>query len=126
MQAMQTAGASAGMVDWVRLLLTDTRAVADVQGCLSQSAVWHAGVRQSCPLSPLLYLFIAEALSMWLRQLQDVGVTFDGDRYTSTQYADDTKVYLPSLQEPVVMRLMAHLARYGEATGQLVNAGKSV
>lgn len=126
MQAMQTAGASAGMVDWVRLLLTDTRAVADVQGCLSQSALWHAGVRQGCPLSPLLYLFIAEALSMWLRQLQDVGVTVDGDRYTSTQYADDTKVYLPSLQEPVVTQLMAHLARYGEATGQLVNAGKSV
>ena len=54
------------MVSWVGLLLRDTKAVVAVRGAVSQPASWQAGVRQGCPLSPLLYLFPADALARWL------------------------------------------------------------
>ena len=36
-----------------------------VNGFKSQQHTFHAGVRQGCPLSPRLYLFVAQALLCW-------------------------------------------------------------
>jgi hypothetical protein len=56
---MAEMGASPGMVAWARLLLCDTRASTHANGTESRTMLWHEGVRQGCPLSPLLYLFVA-------------------------------------------------------------------
>ena len=56
-------GASFGMINLARLLLHDTRATTHVNGVNSTPRVWHSGVRQGCPLSPLLYLVMAQALT---------------------------------------------------------------
>ena len=125
LQAMQAHGASEGMVRWVSLLLSDTRAAACVDGQESLPAVWHAGVRQGCPLSPLLYLFVAEALACWLRQAPQLGIDIGGTRYVSAHYADDAKVFLASLQQGLVDSLLQHLQVFAAASGQQVHAGKS-
>eukprot|EP00887_Chlorella_sp_A99_P005770 scaffold1.g5770.t1 len=54
--AAERLGLGAGFVRWARLLLTDTRAWARVGGCTSPAEAFEAGVRQGCPLAPLLYL----------------------------------------------------------------------
>ena len=46
----------------IHMLLSNTRARASVNGILSPWKNFEAGVRQGCPLAPLLYLFVAEAL----------------------------------------------------------------
>ncbi len=122
---MRAKGADDGMVRWVRLLLHDTRAMARVSGSTSRPRRWAAGVRQGCPLSPLLYLFVAEALACWLRASQDVGVQVQGERYVSAHHADDTKVFLRSLDSQLVDGLLEHVATFTAATGQRINAAKS-
>ena len=60
-------GLGDGFLRWVQLLLMQTQAAAAVGGSLSRPAFFAAGVRQGCPLSPLLYLCLAQAL-LRLRQ----------------------------------------------------------
>ncbi len=50
--------------------------------------------RQGCPLAPLLYLFVAQALLCWL-QHRGVGIRLrehDQELTTAVQFADDTEV----------------------------------
>lgn len=122
---MQTMGATAGMCFWVRTLLADTAATALVNGFQSHLATWEAGVRQGCPLSPVLYLFLAEALACWLRTEPALGVVVGGARVVSLHFADDTKVFLPNLLAATVGTLLAVLRTYQAAAGQAINVAKS-
>ncbi len=57
--------------------------------------VYEAGVRQGCPLSPTLNLFIAWALSCWLKTCPSVGVEVTpGHKVYGMQYADDASPIL--------------------------------
>ena len=87
--AMAALGASPGMVNWARLLLHDTRASVHINGVESRPVLWHTGVRQGCPLSPLLYLVIPQALTVWLRSFPYIGVTIGGVRHVACFFADD-------------------------------------
>jgi hypothetical protein len=70
-------GVDAAFVEWMRLLLTDTRTCAVVNGFTSDLYLCNAGVRQGCPLAPLLYLFAGQALLCHLRQ-RGVGIDLAG------------------------------------------------
>jgi Reverse transcriptase (RNA-dependent DNA polymerase) len=125
LRIMRAHGAFAGMRSWVELLLRDTDASTCVRGHSSRALRWHAGVRQGCPLSPLLYLFVGEALACWLRSNPALGVVVDGRRYTSVHFADDAKIYLSNLSQDLVGDLFTHLQVFGSATGQEANMRKS-
>ena len=88
--AMECMGVGAGFMRWVRTLLSHTPFVALINGFCSHEAHTRAGVRQGCPLSPLLYLFVAQALQCWLLA-SDVGIMVAGARRAATQFADDTQ-----------------------------------
>lgn len=62
LQVMERLGVGEGLLRWTRLLFSNTRASALVNGHLSSPITFHAGVRQGCPLAPFLYLFIGQAL----------------------------------------------------------------
>ena len=65
-QAMSAMGMPAAFCSAVELLLTETWASACVGGVVSDPARFDEGLRQGCPLAPLLYLFVAEALATLL------------------------------------------------------------
>ena len=89
-------------------LLSSTRAAAVVNGHVSPQVQCSAGVRQGCPLSPSLYLFVAAALQCWLKECPSAGVEVTPDHVVhATQYADDTKPLLWSLDTYVVQLLLA-------------------
>lgn len=123
--AMEAHGADEGMMAWVRLLLSDTWAVAVANGAVSQRRRWEAGVRQGCPLSPALYLFVAEALACWLREQPRLGVDCEGRRLVTLQHADDTKLLLGDTHAGTVQQLWAALDTFSRASGQRINADKS-
>lgn len=109
---------------WVRLLLNQqhTRACAVLNGYKSVKAHFTAGVRQGCPLSPLLYLFVGEALLRYMKAQPALGVTLAGARVVAAQYADDID---PVLQGPeVVPVLVDTLSTFAAASNQHVNVDK--
>ena len=99
--AMETLGASPGMLGWARILLSDTAATAHANGVESRAYMWDAGVRQGCPLSPVLYLFVAQALTTWLRAQPPLGIIVGGCRHVSAQFADDTTAFLRTGPAPL-------------------------
>lgn len=81
-------------------------------------------MRQGCPLAPLLYLFVAQALLSWLRQ-QGLGIRLLPARSkltTASQYADDTEAVLSSLAE--LPRFVEAMNRFARASGQWLNVEK--
>jgi hypothetical protein len=54
MERMGAGRPGEGLVGWAELLLGETRAAAATNGFVSRPAATRAGVRQGCPISPLL------------------------------------------------------------------------
>lgn len=124
--AMRAVGVGEGFIALVRPLLCDTSASAIVSGYISAAAPFEAGVRQGCPLSPLLYLFIAQALTAFLRS-RGIGIEglLPGHPITTTTgtYADDAQVLLGSPAQ--ITPFLAAMDTFGDATGQRLNHTKS-
>lgn len=125
------------IVPYIRLLLTDTRAYGIVNGTVSpQAALFSAGVRQGCPLSPTLYLFVAHALSCFLFS-QRLGITLPlasltdtsfplstvPTRITSLQFADDTHVLLSSSR--ALPTFLCSMSTFEQASGQALHYAKT-
>ena len=69
-------GLPAALVTGLKLLLTATRSRAYLHGCFSGYRYFVAGVRQGCPASPILYLFVGHLLHRHLHHFQ-IGVTLN-------------------------------------------------
>ena len=62
-----------------------------MNGTLGPKFPLHSGVAQGCPLSPLLFLVITEALTRLIMNDTNVqGVTINGIHHKISQYADDS------------------------------------
>lgn len=121
-RAMTTLGVGEGFLSFVRLLLSNTRARATVNRWVSTPETSLAGVRQGCPLAPLLYLFIAQALLCLLRA-RGLGIDVAGHRLAALQFADDAEALLPSLD--ALPSFLDAMATFGDATGQRLNVEKT-
>lgn len=125
LKCMECMGAGSGFIRWVNIMLSDTRACAVVNGHVSKKYVFVAGVRQGCPLAPLLYLFIAQSLQTWL-QSKGVGIELgNGKVLAAKQYADDTKALLKSLLEGDVRSFLEVMSTFQKASGQRLNETKT-
>ncbi len=112
-------GVGDGFRAWVRRLLSGTRSAALVNGCRSDWVPIEAGVRQGCPLAPLLYLAVAQALLSWLR-VQGFGVSVPGlQRLVATQYADDCSAFLSDMG--TLPHFLAAMDTFHRASGQRLN-----
>jgi hypothetical protein len=123
---MDATGAGPDLIHWVRTILSATSASANVNGHISQPVAYHAGVRQGCPVAPLLYLFVAWALSCWLRDCPAVGLELvSGKRVHCAQYADDAQALLRSLEPASVQEFLQAMAVFERASGQCLNLAKT-
>jgi len=126
-RVMEAVGAGTGLVRWARTILTDTTTAAMVNGYVSQQARYEEGVRQGCPLAPVLYLFAAWALACWLKDCPAVGVeVLPGRVVHLVQYADDVEVLLRDAQQGTVGQFLAHMQVFKGASGQALNPQKSL
>ena len=123
---MEATGVGPGLQHWVRTLLSDTRAAAKVNGYLSNPALYEEGLRQGCPLAPLLYLFIGWALSCWLRECPAVGIKVTPERPVHClQYADDAWALLRDLSPTSIQTFLDAMSTFARASNQHLNVDKS-
>ena len=126
LRSLETLGLPPGFVSLVRLLLSSTSACCLVNGYISAPASFAAGVRQGCPLAPLLYLFVAQALLAFLRS-RAIGVPdlLPGSPLTTcpSMYADDAQALLASTTQ--LPPFLAAMDTFAAATGQHLNPSKS-
>ena len=83
-------------IHWVELLYSNASTRINVNGHLTKRIPLRSGVRQGCPLSPLLYVMVIEILALQFRANPDiVGFTIQGQRIISSHYADDAVIHTP-------------------------------
>lgn len=114
-------------VAWVKVLYNNVCSKVKINGTLGASVKQKGGVRQGCPLSPLLYVLFIEPLAEMLRQEKGIeGVHIPGgggERAKVAQYADDTTVFFTTDRD--LDKIVEVLGLYCEATGSAINVGKS-
>ena len=86
-----------------------------INGHLGAPFALQSGVAQGCPLSPLLFLCITEALTRLIQQDNTIkGVEAGGIQHKISQFADDTTLIAKPTDLP---RMQKHLDTWCEATG---------
>ena len=119
-------GFGPSFISWVRLLYTDIRSAILINGYTSNCFFPSRGVRQGCPLSPLLYVISIEVLAANLRAHPSiVGLRLPGVSQplpTLSLYADDTSVI--SVSDAATLAVFDTYAIFERGTGSKLNLGK--
>ena len=64
-------------------------------GWLSKNCEMSRGIRQGCPISALLYLFVAEILAIKINSNNNIkGISINKNEIKSIQHADDLTIAL--------------------------------
>ena len=127
-QVLGKMGFGEGFILWVKILYRGVFSRIKINGALSAPVAQGRGVRQGCPLSPLLYVCFIEPLAELLRKdrvLKGVQIPGSGGECLKVmQYADDTTVVVSSERD--MERAMVLVGRYCRGSGSKVNWNKSV
>ena len=94
-----------------------------MNGTLGPKFPLHSGVAQGCPLSPLLFLVITEALTRLIMNDTNVqGITINGIHHKISQYADDSTLIPRDTRD--WGRMSGHKTKWCKATQMKENEDK--
>ena len=111
---------------WVQELLRTSKTAVLLNGCPGPWISCARGLRQGDPMSPYLFLLVADVLQSLIKREQVIRhPAVDGAPCAVLQYADDTLLVLRGELEGV-KRLKQVLDTFSQATGLCINFHKSV
>ena len=125
LQAAEAVGFGPRFLRTIRMMYSDTsppKRRIYANGHYSEWFPIQSGVAQGCPLSPLLFLLVAQALYVAVEQSDFQGTKIGGRQIKISQFADDASLFpagpsqLPHMEEL--------LAKWGRATGMRENMKK--
>ena len=110
---------------WVSLLYSSVNSAVIVNGHLTEAFPVSRGVCQGSPLSPLLYVLVAETMACRVRADDNIDgfpLPCSNRRIKISQYADDTTVLICS--EFSLLALFRLFASFERASGARLNLNK--
>ena len=123
---LSTMGFGPCFISWVNLFYNRVQSAVNVNGYLSPFFCLSRGVRQGCPLSPLLYALVSEVLAVNIRRNPRIsGLSLPGAPPLSpiSQYADDTSLILSS--DDSIKATFETYDLYEKASASKLNRSKS-
>ena len=136
-EVMETMGFPPTILNLVRGLYANANCEVIVNGEKTRPIKQTRGVRQGCPLSPVLFALFAEPLGLLLRSLEKRGQgrpkcgvliprVYSGgkQRRVGSQFADDTTVYATT-HEAMQYTMFRIRAEFCVASGAKLNESKS-
>ncbi|KAK3520218.1 hypothetical protein QTP70_019360 [Hemibagrus guttatus] len=105
----------------VRSLYNRSRSLVHIASCKSDLFPVHVGLRQGCPLSPVLFIVFMDRISRRSQGLE--GVRFGDHRISSLIFADDVVLLASSGLD--LQHALGHFAAECEAAGMRVSTSKS-
>lgn len=125
-KTMHQMGFSLHYINWVCLLYTNPRARVCTNKDISDVFSLQRGMRQGCPLLPLLFALAIEPLAQAVRQSATVGsICYGAQMKKISLYAEDTLIYLDGSEQSFVS-LMGVMEEFGKVTGLRAGWEKSV
>ncbi len=112
------------LIKWVNIFYTDISSCVINNGHATSFFNLGCGVRQGCPLSPLLYIVCGEILSLLIKNDNDInGIMLNGNEITVSAYADDTTLYLRDANS--LRKAILTLRSFQLCSGLAINLEKS-
>ncbi|KAK3523662.1 hypothetical protein QTP70_006725 [Hemibagrus guttatus] len=105
----------------VRSLYNQSRSLVCIASCKSDLFPVHVGLRQGCPLSPVLFIVFMDRISRRSQGLE--GIRFGDHRISSLIFADDVVLLAPSSLD--LQHALGRFAAECEAAGMRVSTSKS-
>ena len=85
----------------------------------------RSGIKQGCPLSPLLFNIVLEILAVAIREEKEIeGIKIGSEETKLSLFADDMMVYLKNPRESTKM-LVEIVNNFSKVAGYKINAHKS-
>lgn len=120
-------GFGSSFLKWVSLFYTDVQSAVNVNGYLLPFFSLSRGVRQGCPLSPLLYVLVSEVLACNIRanpRIEGLCLPDSSDPLSPiSQYADDTSLVVCS--DDAIQACFEVYSIYERGSGSKLNMSKS-
>lgn len=123
--SLQQFGFSTIFISWIKLLYSSPQASVCTNTWRSDPFPLFRGTRQGCPLSPLLFAFAIEPLSIALKSEGGFkGIRRHGEEHRVSLYADDLLLYVsdPLSSLPPILSI---LDSFSEFSGYKLNISKS-
>ena len=123
---MNKMGIPNGLIRWVRTLYSNPSSSIIINNFLTEPFGVTRGIRQGCPLSPLLYTICAEGLACLIRNNNNIkGFVLPDSSQTLNliQHADDTTIFLTNNNDFDVLDEVFTV--YSRGSGSKINVGKS-
>lgn len=112
---------------WVGIFYTNVFSRIICNGKLTHPVFLGRGVRQGCPLSPLLYVLVSEVFSTQIRKCKEIeGFRLPGGgglQFKISQYADDVTNFVKT--ERSLHNLLKVVHKYEQGSGAKLNTVKS-
>ena len=113
------------IINWVKAFYNSTESCILNNGWASNFFETQRGVRQSCPLSPYLFILVAEVLAKAIRNNSNIkGIFVSNQKIKISQYADDTTLILDGSIESLSFSLKI-LDDFGKVSGLRLNDRKT-
>ena len=122
---LRSYGFGASLIDWVKTLYSHSESCILNNGWASNFLEIQRGVRQGCPLSPYLFILLAEVLATAIRKNTNIkGISVNNVEIKLSQYADDTTLILDGSRESLLSSL-AMLDDFSKVSGLRLNDKKT-
>ena len=95
-------------IKWIKIIYTDISSSVKVNGFTTEVFDLRRGVRQGCPLSPLLYVLCAEVFTLSIHADNEIkGIRINNKvEHKISQYADDT--FLTVVEDDSIDSFLSH------------------
>lgn len=124
-QILSVRGFPDNWISWIKNLLQTSKSAVLLNGILGKWITCKKGLRQGDPLSPYLFILVADVLQRLLERNLQIRHPIYHDRPCATiQYADDTLVICRAVEDDV-LALKSALLQFSKATGLQINFAKS-
>ena len=111
-------------IRWIKILYSNISSCIINNGHTSRFFPVHRGVRQGDPLSPYLFILVAEIMASKIRQNQEIiGLKIKDNEYKLMQYADDTTGLLHDLKSAA--SFLNTVKEFGQYSGLNLNIEKT-
>ena len=81
----------------------------------------RSGIRQGCPLSPLLFNIVLEVLAMTIREEKEIKGIQMGKEVKLSLFADDMILYIENSKD-ATRKLLELINEFGKVVGYKINA----
>ena len=123
-KALEKFGYGKNFMYLIPICYNNIQSKVKINGLLSDPFTLSRGVRQSCPLSMLLYVIAAEVLASFVIVDKRVkGVQIGDQEIKLVNFADDTTIFLGDIDS--LIRLQTILKLYEDASSSEINLNKS-